>query len=186
MTVVAMAWAAIGTGITFNLLPIFTAKGLTETQAAATFTTLMVVSAVTRLLGGYLADRIPLYWLAACSSILYTFAIGAVLFISTAWVVAGYTLLLGLAQGLFSGLMNTVWVRYFGREHLGKVRGTVWTALVAGSSVGPFLMGISYDHFGDFNLVLVACALVLFILGIASFWATPPTPQPMTEELFDL
>jgi hypothetical protein len=47
-------------------------------------------------------------------------------------------------------------------------------------------MGISYDHFGDFNLVLVACALVLFILGIASFWATPPTPQPMTEELFDL
>jgi MFS-type transporter involved in bile tolerance (Atg22 family) len=85
-----------------------------------------------------------------------------------------YTLILGSAQGLWGGLGNTVWVRYFGREHLGKIRGSVWTAAVAGSSVGPFLMGLSYDLSGDFFISLIGFAIFLFGLAVAGIWATPP------------
>ncbi|MCP4141331.1 MAG: MFS transporter [Chloroflexi bacterium] len=168
------AWAGIATAITFNLLPIFTAKGLTEEQAATSFTILMVASAVFQIVGGVVADRVQLRWMAFGSLGLYGIAIGALIYIPVGAVILVYSLILGLAQGLWGGLGNTVWVRYFGREHLGKIRGSVWTAGVAGSSVGPFLMGITYDLSGDFFISLVAFAFVLFGLAIAGIWATPP------------
>jgi MFS family permease len=180
VTLLMISWAAIGTGITFNLLPIFTAKGLTETQAATVFTTIMFISAGTRLLGGFLADRVPLRWLAVGHQVLYALGILFIIILPGSWVIAGYTILVGLAQGLFRGLNNTVWVRYFGRENLGKIRGTVATAGVAGSSVGPFLLGLIFDRFGSFNPALFICAAVMALLGIASIWVTPPKAAEST------
>jgi MFS-type transporter involved in bile tolerance (Atg22 family) len=168
------AWAGIATAITFNLLPIFTAKGLTEEQAASTFIILMVISSLFQIVGGALADRIPLNRLAFGGPMLYSAAIVALITVPASAVVLAYTLILGVGQGMFGGLGTTVWVRYFGREHLGKIRGAVWTAGVAGSSVGPFLMGVSYDTFGDFFISLVVCAVFMFGLAIANLWATPP------------
>jgi len=174
LTISWFAWAAIATAITFNLLPIFTAKGLSEGQAAASFTILMVASAVFQIVGGVVADRVQLRWMAFGALGLYGIAIGALIYVPLGSVVLVYTLILGLAQGLWGGLGNTVWVRYFGREHLGKIRGSVWTAAVAGSSVGPFLMGISYDLSGDFFISLAGFAIILFGLAIAGMWATQP------------
>jgi len=177
------AWAAIATAITFNLLPIFTAKGLSEEQAAASFTVLMVVSAVFQIGGGMVADRVPLRWMTFGALGLYAVAIVALIFVPSAYVVWVYILILGLAQGLFGGLGNTVWVRYFGRKHLGKIRGSVWTAAVAGSSIGPFLMGISFDLSGDFFISLASFAVVLFGLAIAGLWATPPVSTASVHRL---
>ena len=174
LTLSWFAWAAIATAITFNLLPIFTAKGLTEQQAAASFTILMVASAIFQIFGGVVADRVQLRWMAFGALGLYGLAVGTLIYLPGGSVVLVYTLILGLAQGLFGGLGNTVWVRYFGREHLGKIRGSVWTAAVAGSSIGPFLMGVSYDQSGNFFISLMVIALILFALSIAGLWATPP------------
>ncbi|MBT3313827.1 MAG: MFS transporter [Anaerolineae bacterium] len=174
LTLSWFAWAAIATAITFNLLPIFTAKGLSEEQAAASFTVLMVASAIFQIFGGMIADRVQLRWMAFGALGLYGLAIGALIYVPISSVVLVYTLILGSAQGLWGGLGNTVWVRYFGREHLGKIRGSVWTAAVAGSSVGPFLMGLSYDLSGDFFISLIGFAIFLFGLAVAGIWATPP------------
>jgi len=174
LTLSWFAWAAIATAITFNLLPIFTAKGLTEQQAAASYTILMVASAIFQIIGGVIADRVQLRWMAFGALGLYGFAVCALIYVPVGSVVLVYTIILGMSQGLFGGLGNTVWVRYFGREHLGKVRGSVWTAAVAGSSIGPFLMGVSYDQSGDFFISLFVIAIILFGLSIAGLWATPP------------
>jgi len=174
LTLSWFAWAAIATAITFNLLPIFTNKGLTEEQAAASYLILMLVSAVFQIAGGVIADRIQLRWMAFGSFALYSAAVVALIFVPGGSVVLVYTLILGLSQGLFGGLGNTVWVRYFGREHLGKIRGSVWSASVAGSSIGPFLMGVSFDRTGDFFNSLLSIAIILIVLAVAGIWATPP------------
>lgn len=178
LTLAWFAWAAIATAITFNLLPIFTAKGLTEQQAASSFTILMVASAIFQIFGGVIADRVQLRWMAVGALGLYSVAVGALIYVPVGSVIWVYTLILGVAQALFGGLNNTIWVRYFGRTHLGKIRGSVWTAAVAGSSVGPFLMGVSYDQSGDFFISLAVIALILVGLAISGLWATPPlTPS---------
>ncbi len=179
LTLSWFAWAAIATAITFNLLPIFTEKGLSEEQAATSFTILMVASAIFQIFGGMIADRVQLRWMAFGALGLYALAIGALIYVPIGSVILVYSLILGLSHGLWGGLGNTVWVRYFGREHLGKIRGSVWTAAVAGSSVGPFLMGLSYDLSGDFFISLAGFAIVLLGLGIAGLWATPPETGKM-------
>ncbi len=174
LTSVASVWAAIATAITFNILPIFTGKGLSEMQAAATFTYLSVVVAITRIVGGYLADKIPLNYLTMLGVFAYCGGTSALLLLPNSSVVIVYTLLAGTAQGLLNGVFSTVLVRYFGRENLGKIYGVVWTATAAGSSLGPLLMGLLFDNFGNYRISLMIFSGLLFILAIASFWATTP------------
>ena len=169
-----IAWAAISTAITFNLLPIFSELGFSEEAAAVFFSLLMIVAAIFQILGGALADRIALRWLAFVAMGLYSLAIGALIVLPPDAGIVSYTITLGIGLGLFGGLTNTVWVRYFGRTHLGKIRGSVWTASVAGSSVGPFLMGIAFDHFGNFQSSLIVAACVLAVFAVTGLWATPP------------
>jgi sugar phosphate permease len=174
MVAVMISWAGIITAIIFNLLPIFTAKGLTEEEAAFTFTLLLIISAVGQLIGGYLADRIPLQWLAFSGLTLYTAGVLSLGLAPDTWVVLAYTTSVGLAQGFLNGLFSTIWPRYYGRKHLGKIRGSIWTVTVAGSSAGPFLMGLAFDRFGDFKISLLVSAAILGVLAIAGLWATPP------------
>ena len=180
-----IAWSAIVTAITFNLLPIFTELGLSEESAAGMFSLLMIGSAIFMILGGALADRVALNWLSFGALGLFSVAVGALILLPPNAAILSYTLLLGIGLGLFGGLSNTVWVRYFGRTHLGKIRGSVFTAVVAGSSVGPFLMGFSFDRSGDFQSALIVAAVVLAVLAVAGLWATPPKlrdPIPETGQ----
>lgn len=177
-----IAWAAIATAITFNLLPIFTELGLSEEAAAGMFSLLMIASAIFQILGGALADSVDLKWLVSGALGLYSLAVGALILMPPTMAIMAYTLTLGIGQGLFGGLGNTVWVRYFGRTHLGKIRGSVWTASVAGSSIGPFLMGLAFDRFGNFRFSLIVVASVLAVLAVAGLWATLPKPKdPLPE-----
>ncbi len=176
-TLIWVAFAMFSTAITFNLLPIFTEIGLTEKQAAATFTIMMVATALFQVIGGFLADRVKLNRLAAISLILAAVGIGMLAIVPRNMVVVMYSLIFGLAQGLYTGVNNTCWVRYYGRENLGKIRGSMWTAGVMGSSVGPFLMGISFDLFGDFRFSIFTISIIFLIAAVASLWATPPNKE---------
>ena len=180
-----VAWAAIATAITFNLLPIFSELGFSEEAAVVFFSFLMITAAIFQILGGALADRIALKWLAFGAMGLYSLAVGALIILPPDAAILSYTVTLGIGLGLFGGLGTTVWVRYFGRTHLGKIRGSVWTASVAGSSVGPFLMGIAFDHFGNFRFSLIVASIILAVLAVAGLWATPPklrSPIPETGQ----
>ena len=82
--------------------------------------------------------------------------------------------LYGIFRG-FEALSNAVlWPNYFGREHLGSIRGSAMTAMVIGSSLGPLPFGLAYDYLGGYELMLVA-SIILAALGIlASYFAPRP------------
>ena len=168
------AWAMIITAIFFNIIPIFTDHGLTDANAAATYTTVAVALGATQLIGGALADRFRLNWLASLSML---FTAGGILMLSQADTIVLaqlYALFIGMGQGLFGAVNNTVWVRYYGRAHLGRIRGSVAMAMVAGSSTGPFIMGATYDLSGSYQVSLTIFIALLIPLAVATLWATPP------------
>lgn len=169
-----VAMAAIITAVTFHLLPIFTERGFSEAKAANTFAILSVVGGVMRVFGGALADRIKLNWLALLSMIFYGLSMIALLVMPNRLLIWSFAILIGIGQGFLSGLLSTVWVRYFGRQHLGKIRGVTWTASAAGSSIGPFLMGLGFDKFGNYNNAILVCFFIFLVLGFASIWAQKP------------
>ena len=181
LLILAAAWALIITGIFFNIVPIFTNQGLTDANAAGTFTTLALAMAAMQLIGGVLADHIRLNWLAAICTALVTAGIWVLSRSDSVILGHLYALLIGMGQGLFGAVNNTVWVRYYGRGHLGRIRGSVAMAMVAGSSAGPFIMGVTYDLFGNYQVSLNLFIALLIPLGIATLWATPPSKNIKTS-----
>jgi len=171
---VSAAFSMIVTAVFFNIVSIFTSQGLTDAHAAATYTTLALALAVTQLIGGALADHIPLHWLTAVCVLTITAGIGALSRADSVLIAQGYALLIGVGQGLFGAVTNTVWVRYYGRDFLGSIRGSVSMVMVAASSAGPFIMGVTYDFFGSYQFSLTLFIALLIPLAIAAFWATPP------------
>jgi MFS family permease len=174
MLVYTAFWAMIATAIYFNLLPLFVSKGFTEAQAAGTYTILAIAGALTQIVAGFLADRVSLNILLAVSAAGLTAANFMLAAVVAPWMGVAYAIFMGLTQGFGGVVGGTLWARYYGREHLGKIRGSVFTAGVAGSSVGPFFMGLIYDHTGSYQNSLWIFVAMLIPVIIAALWATPP------------
>lgn len=174
-------WAMIVTAIFFNLLSIFDSQGISSSVAAATYTTYAAASLITQIVAGPIADRGSLqYLLLACMSALAAGVV--VLTLATSpWLAHSYAVLLGISTGLISLVGGTMFARYYGRKHLGKLRGSVITAQVASSSMGPFITGIIYDQTGSFQISLWIFIGLLIPAAIASLWAVKPSSDLTLE-----
>jgi len=168
-------FSLVVTGMTFNTVQLFLDHGFTETDAAATFISAGIASAAARLGGGILADRIRLNVLLSISMGVTAVSIIAAILMSSPLEAHGYAVISGISRGVYLAVDATLWVRYFGRSHLGKIRGSLTTVGVAASSMGPFLMGYAHDALGNYDLVLWVFALALYApLVLITLMATPP------------
>ncbi|MGB2955893.1 MAG: MFS transporter [Anaerolineales bacterium] len=176
-------WAMIVTAIFFNLLSIFDSQGISSSIAAATYTTYAAASLVTQIIAGPIADRGPLqYLLLVCMTALAAGVV--VLTLATSpWLAHSYAVLLGISTGLVSLVGGTMFARYFGRKHLGKLRGSVITAQVASSSLGPFITGMIFDLTGSFQISLWIFLGLLIPAAVASLWAVKPRSDMIPETI---
>jgi len=71
-----VAMAAVITAVTFHLLPIFSERGLSAEQATNTFAILSIVGGGMSIVGGILADRMKLSWLAFLAMASYGLSMG--------------------------------------------------------------------------------------------------------------
>lgn len=168
------SWSMSGTGIQFHIVSIFAERGLTAADAAAMFSVYAGVMALGRLLGGFLADRVPLNLLMAAA--LAVQAVGMTLLnrADAEWLPWIFGVCFALGSSLLMSVSETVWVRYYGRGHLGKVRGAVTTIGVGASSLGPLALGVAYDLSGGYEGVLWAFVGLAVPLCLLSLLATPP------------
>ena len=174
MAVAAALPAMIVTGIHFHAVQIFLDSGLTEADAAVMFSTFALAFAGLMFAGGVLADRLPLNILLSVA--MAGLAGGVVLLIQVAsvWTSHVFATVLGGGQGVLMAVRATLWVRYYGRPHLGKIRGSLVTIEVAASSTGPFLMGAAHDLFGGYHEVLwVFAAISTPMIGFALLATRP-------------
>lgn len=174
-------WAMIGTAVIFNIVPLFEENGYTDKQATLIFSTFSAASIVFQLIGGYLADKYPLQRLGGIGYLGFTIAIGCLIFLShSIWIGQLYALIYGAGQGITGAVNNTVWVRYYGRKNLGKIRGAIATATVAGSSLGPFIMGFTFDQFHTYQFSLILFTALFAIGTVAFFFAEKPIKPQIT------
>ena len=164
----------IGTGILFNVIPLFQAAGRTDFQAIGAIALFGICLAVAQLIGGILADRFALHRLLVLGLTGYVIGLGCLVWLHLPGMAHAFAVAIGSAEGLLQVTSATLWARYFGRAHLGKIRGSVWMGIVAGSSMGPFVMGITYDHFGRYDSILWLFMAVAFVLIVAMKFATTP------------
>ncbi|MGE3857005.1 MAG: MFS transporter [Dehalococcoidia bacterium] len=124
---------------------------------------------------GMIADRVPVRYLGAIG--LFGFALSIVPMIfatNSAAAVVLHNVTWGVAAGGHITLNNLVWPNYFGRLHLGAIRGIVLPASIAASGIGPPLYGFLFDSGMAPSLVWTVTLAAFAVAGVAVLLSRPP------------
>ena len=70
-------------------------------------------------------------------------------------------------------IQGSVYAHYFGRSHLGEIKGLATTISVAGTAFGPYLFALGFDYFGNYGPILLLSALMPLVVAIAAPWLKP-------------
>jgi MFS family permease len=174
--VFSLVMFAVGT-MSLHRVPAFVDRGIDPTWVAwSTTFDAMLAGASTFLLGTF-AGHVPSRYLGAG---------GFILMALSAWIlVVGQSVVaMFLSMGLFGfgigGMMymqNIIWADYFGRAHLGAIRGLVTPITMVMSAAGAPIAGYVYDTTGSYNPVWWT-SIGLMLLGALVIVVTPPPEAP--------
>lgn len=152
-----------------------TDKGYTHMQAASVIGNLILFSGFARFPVGILGDRIEPrlliilaltgmgltligFWRAPSNLMLLLSIAGA------------YGFCFGATVTLFPALLGN----YFGPAAFAPISGFMTPFIITLCAPVPFLAGLIYDHFKNYDLAFIPVIVIVFISAISSFFMTPP------------
>ncbi|MCC9655819.1 MFS transporter [Rhodopirellula halodulae] len=175
-------WAMIGTGVVFYLFTLCADRGFESSTAADLMKTFGLTMLGFQFAGSLAADHLKLNWLLGLGATMLTAGLVVLAPAQSTFAMHVYSFLFGGGQGVLIATTGVVWVRYYGREHLGSIRGAVWCATVAGSGCGPLIMGSVKDLSGTYVPAIWIFTALMLPLALAAWWIRPPvTPATETE-----
>jgi MFS family permease len=129
-------------------------RGLTPEAAVGVFSLLFVVTAVTRIIAGFLFDR---FFAPLVGFVLFVLGGIGIAMLLPSWAPIYYLIaaaLMGIATGAETDLLAYLTSRYFGMRAFGQLYGGLFLAFMLGSAIGPALLGFGYDAFGNYDATL--------------------------------
>ncbi|MCC6453375.1 MAG: MFS transporter [Caldilineaceae bacterium] len=178
----------ITAGLVFHQTSLFEVHGVDGSLTVLCFQLQALFAIVGNLGIGYLFDHVPTRRLLALQMILLGAAIVQMQLLQSMLDVVIYSALMGLTTGSFRVMDATVWARYFGRLHLGSIRGATMIGTVGGTALGTFMLGLAYDLTGGYGYALNLLLTLPLLIAIASFIVKRPptrvsTPDPNQPDL---
>lgn len=164
----------ITTGQHLHQSAIFVDRGAPETIAAATFTIEAASMLAANLGMGWLGNRLsPRLTLGICLFMM-VMTLVALLFSGYAVVAVLYGMLRGGTNGAMNIAIDVAWPTYYGRKHLGSIRGFGMAVSLLGSAIGPLPFGIAADYFGGYVPAIIGLMFLPLSIGIFVFATRPP------------
>ncbi|MGA9286900.1 MAG: MFS transporter [Anaerobacillus sp.] len=166
--------ALVNTGLTFHLFSILGEQGVPGSTAALILSIMAIVGFPVTMVSGFILERVNVHIVLGLSFIGQIIFIVLLTQVDTYFLAIFFAVLWGIIGGIERITLNIIWPNYFGREHLGSIKGIATTTMVIGSAFGPLPFGIAYDVFGGYTEILIII-LIFPILGtIAAFMSPPP------------
>ena len=152
---------AAGAGLTVlgQAAGIVEAYGGTPALAVSATTGIAAAIAAARILGGWLADRLPASMVMAGAHVLAVAGNMALSLWPGATVAVGSLALVGIGYGLVSGSTAAAIGVYWGSHHYGRLAGRLYVAWCMAAVTLPVLAGRVFDLTGGYGTaILIACA----------------------------
>jgi predicted MFS family arabinose efflux permease len=161
---IAVFFVALASSVIFtHIVPMMTDQRTSAKLAARAISIGGLALIIGRLTSGILLDRLPAKFVA-CGFFTLPL-IGILVIINSQGVdlpLLG-TFLVGLGLGAEVDMMAYLISFYLGRRAFGEIYGYLFLAFMAGSSLGPLVMGISFSHMGSYRFAMQALILGLII-----------------------
>lgn len=165
---------ALGTGLTFHIVSIFSDSGLSADLAAGIFFPMAITAALVSPAAGWLVDRYPTKYMLSASLVLMVVSLIMAPFLFTPALALLYGIINGVNGGMTNTIRNTVYANYYGRENLGSISGMTSTIGAFASGLGPMIFGIGRDLAGSYILPLFITALIPGTLAVMVLFLQRP------------
>lgn len=164
----------VNTGTVFHFVSIMGEQSITPAVAASVLSLTAIAALPSTFLAGYILDRYPLRIVMTITFVFQAIAMVILLRVSSVALALSYGVLRGSVQGFEAMCFNVMWPNYFGRKHLGSIRGFAMTSTVIGSAFGPLPFGIAFDLFGGYTQILLLMLIFPAVAGVCAFLARKP------------
>ena len=169
----------INTGITFHMVSIINEKGLHASFGALVLSVTAMIQLPVTFLAGWISDRFPLRAVKAANFLVLCGAMLLLMYGSGKSMLMFYALLHGFFAAMDSVTTNMWWPNYFGRHHLGKIRGAAMTAMVIGSALGPLPFGIAFDLWQRYTEIM----WIMLVFPLLASLAAMASPVPVSRDI---
>ncbi len=164
----------IGTALIFHQISLLGSRGLDASVAASVFAVLAPSSLVGAFTAGFLTDLLPNRLILAVCQLLLVLAMVWVFAIAQPWQAFVYGAGLGLSGGASLTTMTVIWANYYGRPHLGSIRGAAQTSMVGFAALGPLPFGFIFDLTGTYSTAILVFLALPIACSVAALFAVPP------------
>lgn len=162
------------TGLGFHQIAVLGERGLSPIEAAANFIPQTVTGLLATLAVGALIDRAnPRIFLVA-SMVTLAGSLVLLLVVEPGWLALGYGLVIGAASGALRGLEAASFVRYYGTEHIGSIRGVATAIGLGSTALGPLLLSLGHDATGSFATPSAWLAIIPIGVALAALVVRDP------------
>jgi len=161
----------ITAGLVFHQTSLFVTRGLGREAAIGIFQVVAFASIGGNLLMGRLLDRFSPRFLLVALMMVLAFTLFLVQVMNTAMHGILYGICMGVCSGSFRIVDAVLWAKYFGRQHLGAIRGVTTLGATGGTALGAFPLGLSMDLLGSYGPALDGLIVITIIIG-AIVWFT--------------
>lgn len=161
-------------GLVFHQLSLFEARGFSRETAIAGFNAIAVFSIVGNLGMGRWLDKYSIRLLLMLILFLLAVAMILVQVMTTPGQAFLYGALIGLISGSYKVIDAVVWAKYFGRLHLGSIKGATMIGVVGGTALGPYLLGFSLGYLGSYTPALMSLLTLPVVIGLATLLIKRP------------
>ena len=165
----------VSTGLIFNNNSFFDSKGLDTTVAASIFPVMAPTVLLGNFLAGFLSDRYPNRYLLAVAQLCLAIPMVWSFLITDHWHALVYGAMLGLAGGFTMTTNAVIFPNYYGRQHLGSIRGLSTTAMVGASALGPMPFAFLFEWTGGYTVPIQVFLAIPVLCAVAAIAAVPPT-----------
>jgi sugar phosphate permease len=183
MLTAAMAFGIFGVpGFQAHWIPYFLDLGFSMQTAASAVLVYGVFTVVTRFLWGYLSARYHIRLVLSAQALVAAVGVVFLLTIQNAFMLFAWAVYCGLTLAGFFQLQALLTVNYFGREHIGAIRGMIWPFSTVSSSVAPLVLGALRDWQGSYVGAFALVVATWLLCGALVFFTRPLQGAPQKAQ----
>ncbi|HVN86502.1 MAG TPA: MFS transporter [Candidatus Binatia bacterium] len=175
--------ALAGFSVSVHLVPYLTSLGHGGSTAAGALGGTIGISAIGKVGGGFVADRIKPLPTLRLALVLWAFALGVLHYATTPAILVLFVVLYGLAFGTQIAVIPPIAVGVLGSERFGALFGVLQLAAMLASAIGPIASGLIFDGTGRYSgaVIMWLSAVSLAALVAWSMRAAEAKPLPLVE-----
>lgn len=175
--IISMILPLITTGMMFHFYSIMRTKGIDDNATSIIMGLIALPGFIMPIIAGTIMERVQPKRILFVSLMLVTVDLLFINMVHTVPASIAFILIYGISNSIVMVITNVIWANYFGRLHLGSIRGAATVFIVIGSALGTIPFGLSYDLTGDYFIVFIFMAVLTLLSAILSGFIKKPHKQ---------